>query len=51
MTPDQPAAPVGLYPGTAVICAGRPGHAGGGPLNASPADLGADLTRPRGLRA
>jgi hypothetical protein len=28
MTPDdQPAAPVGLRPETAVICAGRPGHA------------------------
>ena len=33
MTPDQPAAPAGLHPETAVICAGRPGHAGGGPLN------------------
>ena len=27
MTPDQPAAPAGLHPETAVICAGRPGHA------------------------
>ena len=35
MTPDgQPAAPAGLHPETAVICAGRPGHAAGGPLNA-----------------
>src|ERR1700755_1420770 len=34
MTPDQPAAPAGLHPETAVICAGRPGHAGGGPLTA-----------------
>jgi cystathionine gamma-synthase len=33
MTPDQPAAPAGLHPETAVICAGRPGHAAGGPLN------------------
>src|SRR5947209_11516057 len=34
MTPDdQPAAPSGLHPETAIICAGRPGHAGGGPLN------------------
>ena len=33
MTPDQPAAPVGLHPETAVICAGRPGGAAGGPLN------------------
>src|SRR6185437_7838692 len=33
MTPDQPAAPAGLHPETAVICAGRPAHAGGGPLN------------------
>ena len=34
MTPDQPAAPAGLHPETAVICAGRPGHTAGGPLNA-----------------
>ncbi len=35
MTPDgQPAAPAGLHPETAVVCAGRPGHAAGGPLNA-----------------
>ena len=33
MTPDLPAAPAGLHPETAVICAGRPGHAAGGPLN------------------
>src|ERR1700751_5723116 len=33
MPPAQPAAPAGLHPETAVICAGRPGHAGGGPLN------------------
>ena len=34
MTPDgRPAAPAGLRPETAVICAGRPGHAAGGPLN------------------
>ena len=34
MTPDnRPAAPAGLHPETAVICAGRPGHAAGGPLN------------------
>jgi cystathionine gamma-synthase len=33
MTPDQPAAPARLHPETAVICAGRPGHAAGGPLN------------------
>ena len=34
MTPDdQPAALDGLHPETAVICAGRPGHAAGGPLN------------------
>jgi len=33
MTPDQPAAPADLHPETAVICAGRPGHAAGGPLN------------------
>jgi cystathionine gamma-synthase len=34
MTPDaQPTAPAGLRPETAVICAGRPGHAVGGPLN------------------
>src|ERR1700761_1697329 len=33
MTPDQPAAPAGLHPETALICAGRPGHSGGGPLN------------------
>ena len=32
MTPDQPA-PVGLHPETALICAGRPGHAAGEPLN------------------
>src|SRR5438034_137515 len=30
---DQPTTPVGLRPETAVICAGRPGHAAGGPLN------------------
>ena len=34
MTPDgHPATPAGLHPETAVICAGRPGHAVGGPLN------------------
>ena len=34
MTPDgQPAAPTRLHPETAVICAGRPGRAAGGPLN------------------
>ena len=33
MTPDQPATPAGLHPETAVICAGRPGHAAGEPLN------------------
>jgi cystathionine gamma-synthase len=34
MTPDDHlAAPAGLHPETAVICAGRPGHAAGGPLN------------------
>jgi cystathionine gamma-synthase len=33
MTPDQPATPAGLHPETAVICAGRPSHAAGGPLN------------------
>jgi cystathionine gamma-synthase len=34
MTPDgQPAPPGGLHPETAVICAGRPDHAAGGPLN------------------
>src|SRR6201989_3561740 len=33
MPPARPAAPAGLHPETAVICAGRPGHAGGGPLN------------------
>jgi cystathionine gamma-synthase len=33
MTPDQPTAPAGLHPETAVICAGRPGHAPGGPIN------------------
>ena len=34
MTPDDhPAAPARLHPETAVICAGRPGHAAGGPLN------------------
>jgi cystathionine gamma-synthase len=33
MTPDQAAAAAGLHPETAVICAGRPGHAVGGPLN------------------
>jgi len=34
MTPDdQPTVPAGLRPETAVICAGRPGHAVGGPLN------------------
>ena len=32
MTPDQPAAPAGLHPETAVICAGRP-HAASEPLN------------------
>ncbi|MGH3178714.1 MAG: trans-sulfuration enzyme family protein [Streptosporangiaceae bacterium] len=30
---DQPVTPVGLRPETAVICAGRPGHAAGGPLD------------------
>ena len=30
---DQPTPPVGLRPETVVICAGRPGHATGGPLN------------------
>jgi cystathionine gamma-synthase len=30
---DQPAATAGLRPETVVICAGRPGHAAGGPLN------------------
>ena len=34
MTPDdQPATPDGLRPETAVICAGRPSHAGSEPLN------------------
>jgi cystathionine gamma-synthase len=34
MTPDdQPGTSAGLHPETAVICAGRPGHAVGGPLN------------------
>ncbi len=34
MTPDaQPTAPAGLRPETAVICAGRPGHAASEPLN------------------
>ena len=34
MTPDgQPVAPAHLHPETAVICAGRPRHAAGGPLN------------------
>jgi cystathionine gamma-synthase len=33
MTPDQTATPAGLHPETAVICAGRPSHAAGGPLN------------------
>ncbi len=34
MTPqDQPAAPAGLRPETAVICAGRPGRGASGPLN------------------
>jgi cystathionine gamma-synthase len=33
MTPDRPAAPAGLRPETAVICAGRPGHAASEPLN------------------
>jgi cystathionine gamma-synthase len=33
MTPDQPATPASLHPETAVICAGRPGHAAGEPLN------------------
>ena len=34
MTPDdQPAAPAALRPETAVICAGRPGHAASEPLN------------------
>ena len=33
MTPDQPAAPAGLHQETALICAGRPSHAAGGPLN------------------
>jgi cystathionine gamma-synthase len=34
MTPDdQPAAPAGLRPETAVICAGRPRHAASEPLN------------------
>jgi cystathionine gamma-synthase len=33
MTPDQPAAPAGLHPETAIICAGRPGRTAGGPLN------------------
>jgi cystathionine gamma-synthase len=30
---DQPTTPAGLHPETAIICAGRPGHASGGPLN------------------
>src|SRR6516225_12097532 len=34
MTSDgQPATPASLRPETAVICAGRPSHAAGGPLN------------------
>ena len=33
MTPDQPAAPAGLHPETAVICAGRPSHTASEPLN------------------
>lgn len=34
MTPDhQPTTPAGLHPETTVICAGRPGHGVGGPLN------------------
>ena len=30
---DRPTTPAGLHQETAVICAGRPGHAAGGPLN------------------
>jgi len=30
---DQPTAPAGLHPETAVICAGRPGHTASEPLN------------------
>ena len=34
MTPDeQPAPPARVHPETAVICAGRPGHAASAPLN------------------
>ena len=33
MRSDQPTASAGLRPETAVICAGRPGHSAGGPLN------------------
>ena len=33
MTPDQPTAPAGLRPETAVICAGRPSQAASEPLN------------------
>ena len=34
MTPDDHlAAPARLHPETAIICAGRPGHAAGEPLN------------------
>ena len=33
MTPDQSATPASLHPETAVICAGRPSHAAGEPLN------------------
>src|SRR6202034_4472559 len=33
MTPDQPPAPAGLHPETAVICAGRPSHTASEPLN------------------
>jgi cystathionine gamma-synthase len=48
LTPDdQPAAAARLHPETTLICAGRPGHAAGGPLN-TPVVLASNFLAPPG---
>jgi len=51
MTSDeQPTPPVGLHPETVLICAGRPDHTAGGPLN-TPVVLACNFLAPPSARA
>jgi len=51
MTSDeQPTPPVGLHPETVLICAGRPDHTAGGPLN-TPVVLASNFLAPPSARA